>query len=358
MGSGVSAVRSHAMRRDCAFRGLRPQCRMTMVRSLLPVIALLPLLSGCIGVAAVPVIAGGAVVRHHSSGRAHTARAKSRADHTSPAPDHTPQVALTNLTELPPPSGTPAPALSRLAQLSSPSGPPAVAPTGLAELPPPSGASASAAVPDATPQVTLTHLTELPRPSGSPVGSPPLANPWQPLVDYALAQARLTRSAEPPQSALLLPLQRGRRPCTAPYPAVIIDLDQAHKTFAPDQATGPAPGLSGGLARLRESGVRILWITQLPASRAADVARALRSSGLDPEGKDRLLLIRGRDDRKQLEREHANESSCVVALAGDQRSDFDELFDYLRDPTSTAGLDEMLGNGWFLVPQPLTAPAP
>jgi len=40
----------------------------------------------------------------------------------------------------------------------------------------------------------------------------------------------------------------------------------------------------------------------------------------------------------------------VVAIAGDERGDFDELFDYLRDPGSAVGLYPMMGEGWFLVP--------
>jgi hypothetical protein len=305
---------------------------------------LLPFLSGCIGVAAVPLIAGGAVVRHHSGARMRTAHAHSRARRASAAsPGQTAQAARTDLTELPPPSGTPAPALAPLAA-----------------LPPPSSATttvtSSPVSPGESPQAAPTGLTALPPPSGSAAALSLPADPWQPLVAYALGQARLVRTAEQPESALLLPLQRGRRPCAARDPAVIVDLDQAGKTFAPDRAAHPASGLSEGLARLREGGVKVLWISQLPATRAAEVAGALRSSGLDPEGKDGLLLIRGRDDRKQLEREHANAAACVVALAGNQRADFDELFDYLRDPTNATELDDMLGNGWFLVPPPLTAP--
>jgi predicted secreted acid phosphatase len=110
-----------------------------------------------------------------------------------------------------------------------------------------------------------------------------------------------------------------------------------------------------GLGKLRKAGIVVLWISQLPAARAAAVAQALRSSGLDPTGTDQLLLVRNPNDRKQLLREDASEDVCVVAIAGDQRGDFDELFDYLRRPWEAFGLDTMLGNGWFLVPS-LDAP--
>jgi hypothetical protein len=70
-----------------------------------------------------------------------------------------------------------------------------------------------------------------------------------------------------------------------------------------------------------------------------------------------LLLIRSAEDRKQLLRENANDDVCVVAIAGDRRGDFDELFDYLRNPGSAVGLYPMMGSGWFLVP-PLDGSAP
>jgi len=94
----------------------------------------------------------------------------------------------------------------------------------------------------------------------------------------------------------------------------------------------------------------VLWIARLPGGRLDDVAGALKASGLDPEGADQLLLLRSADDRKQVLREQAQEDVCIVAIAGDERGDFDELFDYLRDPGSAVGLYPMMGEGWFLVP--------
>jgi len=211
-----------------------------------------------------------------------------------------------------------------------------------------------------TPQVVMTNLTALPPPSPSDLF--PGVNPWQPFFDYALAQGAALKEAERPQSALIVPdglfVAPDRRPCSERFPAVILDLDKARTAFAPGAGEQPAAGLAEGLARLRSAGIVVLWLTGLPAAQVGAVAGALRTSGLDPEGKDQFLLVRGPDDRKQLLREQANEDVCVVAIAGDQRSDFDELFDYLRDPNGAAGLDAMLGEGWFLVPQPLATPAP
>jgi hypothetical protein len=268
-------------------------------------LALLPLLPGCVAAVAIPFVAGSALFLRDNRVRVRAA--------TPNAPDgHY------------------------------------VAPVPSATMPP----SAAAA-----PSVTLTELTELPPPSGS-VAASVAPDPWQPFVSYALAQSA---AAEKAQSALIVQdglfVSPKRRACTARFPAVILDLDRAREAFAPGQAANPAPGLAAALAKLREAGVVVLWMSQLPSFRVGEVANALKASGLDPQGKDQLLLIRAPGDRKQVLRDQAAEDVCVVAIAGDQRSDFDELFDYLRNPASAAGLDEMLGKGWFLVPPPLDAPA-
>lgn len=268
----------------------------------------LPLLSGCVAAVAIPLVAGGTLYA-----RKHGAFVR---------------------------AATPVDAVAPYAGL-------------------PRAAAAPPIAEGETPQVVLTNLTALPPPSPSDlVGT----NPWQPFLDYALAQGAALKEAERPQSALILSdglfVAPHRRPCSQRFPAVILDLDKARTAFAPADGEQPAAGLAEGLARLRSAGIVVLWLTELPAAQVGAVAGALRSSGLDPEGKDQFLLVRGPDDRKQVLREQANEDVCVVAIAGDQRSDFDELFDYLRNPDGAAGLDAMLGEGWFLVPQPLAAPAP
>ena len=211
---------------------------------------------------------------------------------------------------------------------------------------------------DGDTRVVLTDLAELPPPTPTDLG----ASPWQTFFDHALAQGALITKAERPQSALIVSdglfISPNRRACTARHPAVIVDIDQAKAAFSPVPAARPPTGLAAGLARLRDAGIVVLWLSQQPASRVGEVAAALRASGLDPEGKDQFLLIRNGEDRKQLLREDANRDVCIVAIAGDQRSDFDELFDYLRDPGGAAGLDAMLGDGWFLVPPPLEASQP
>jgi hypothetical protein len=203
--------------------------------------------------------------------------------------------------------------------------------------------------------VTLTGLSELPAPSIAGTA----ADPWRTFVDYALHRAADKRQTG---SALLGPkalttLRPDRLACPQRPPAVVVDLDAGPAPFTPGGTALPSPGLAEGLARLREAGIVVLWVSQASANDVRKVADALRLSGLDPTGRDPLLLVRHEEDRKQTLRQEANLDVCVIALAGDRRSDFDELFDYLRDPATAVGLETMLGSGWFIAPVPL-APVP
>jgi len=269
-------------------------------------LALVPLLSGCLAAVALPLVAGGGLARMTS----HRVRA-----------------------------ATPA------------SGPPAKSKRGRKK-------AGKAVALEAGERAVATPLKALPPPSG--VAAPAADDPWQKFFAYALAQRSAADSAEPLQSAVLVANPTldapHRRPCAKPYPAVVIDLDGLSAPFEPQRLTAPA-GTADGLARLRDQGIVILWISQLPAARAADVAHALQAAGLDPKRQDQLLLIRHPDDRKQLLRESASDDVCIVAIAGDKRDDFDELFDYLRNPETAAGLYTMMGEGWFLVP-PIDGAAP
>jgi hypothetical protein len=266
----------------------------------LAALALVPLLSGCVAAVAIPLVAGGTLYAREHGAFVHAATPAGPVDEAAP----------------------------------------------LASL-------------DPSVQVVVTDLTALPPPTPADLGG---SSPWEPFLDYALAQGAALAEAKQPQSALLVPdglfAAPHRRPCATRFPAVVLDLDKAKAAFAPEPGEQPSPGLAAGLARLREAGIVVLWLANLPASRVGEVASALRSSGLDPEGKDQFLLIRDGEDRKQALREDAGKDVCIVAIAGDQRADFDELFDYLRDPGSAAGLDEMLGDGWFLVPPPLEPSMP
>lgn len=195
------------------------------------------------------------------------------------------------------------------------------------------------------------------RPSQSVDGFAMTSEGWQTFVDFALEKSRALQRFEPVPSALLAPGSTigpaDRLPCRNQSAGVMIDLDQGNAIFAPSSDSRPAPGLAERLARLRDAGVVVMWVSGADANGVGAIGDVLRNSGLDPTGKDPLLLVRSPEERKQVMRAEANQFACVIAIAGDRRGDFDELFDYLRNPDYALGLDAMLGDGWFIVPPPL-----
>ena len=280
-------------------------------------LALLPLLSGCIAVAALPLLASGAMVTGgHFRIRAATPRPK--------------------------PSGTVRLAPAREEQ---------------------TGGTAIAIAPVLPPALTQPPgRGESPLPPGLRPPERPAADPWRDFVDYAAdkgaAMAGATTTGRARGRSVLLeagtPIGLPKlRQCDGKVPAVVIDLDSGPQAFVPGAARAPSPALVDGLARMREAGMAVVWITALPAREVTAVAEALKTSGLDPAGSDPLLLVRNGGDRKQVLREDAARDVCVIAIAGDRKGDFDELFDYLRDQSSGESLDYLLGAGWFIVPPPL-----
>lgn len=142
-------------------------------------------------------------------------------------------------------------------------------------------------------------------------------------------------------------------PCGQLAPAVVIDLDPGKGSFAPGAPGAAQPGLAARLAALRAAGITVLWQSALGVDKAQQVYDRLRATGLDPDGLDRLLLVRKDDERKQTRRTAALRDWCIVAIAGDRDGDFDELFDYLRDPSYAAPLAFLKNAGWFTAPPPI-----
>ena len=280
-------------------------------------LALVPLLSGCIAVAALPLLASGAMVGGgHFRIRAATPR---------PKPAGTVRVVPANEER--------------------------------------TGGAAIAIAPVLPPALTQPPgRGESPLPPGLRPPERLAADPWRDFVDYAAdkgaAMAGATTTGRARGRSVLLeagtPLGLPKlRQCDGKVPAVVIDLDSGPQAFVPGAARAPSPALVEGLARMREAGMAVVWITALPAREVTAVAEALKTSGLDPVGSDPLLLVRNGGDRKQVLREDAARDVCVIAIAGDRKGDFDELFDYLRDQSSGESLDYLLGAGWFIVPPPL-----
>ncbi len=180
---------------------------------------------------------------------------------------------------------------------------------------------------------------------------------YSPFISYALQSGQMVQSADQPFSALLAdPTQVDgeRLACSTKTPAVVIDLDPADALFDPVGLPQADTALAVGLGQLRRAGIDVFWISGHSADIAASIRRSLAVSGLDIEAQDSLLLMRYRDDRKQTRRRELAETHCLVAIAGDTKADFDELFDYLLDPALGDPLDILLDDGWFLTPLALS----
>lgn len=180
------------------------------------------------------------------------------------------------------------------------------------------------------------------------------------LINYARESAGGGPDGALPRSAVLrdpTALDGERAECNAAIPTLLIDLDPGDTAIAPSDDVAADPSLANGLAMLREQDIEIAWISTRSAADADQIRAALTQTGLDPEAEDRLLLMRYPGDRKQTRRDDLAKSGCIIAIAGDTRKDFDELFGYLVNPEAALGLELLIGDGWFLVP-PALYPSP
>ena len=176
------------------------------------------------------------------------------------------------------------------------------------------------------------------------------------FFEYVEAQAGRDPILVPRQSALLAvsgSLTPDRSDCSIRPPAVVIDLDPSGATLNPAVEAQAVPGMAKMLRTFRMRETDIFWISGLSALEAGAVRQRLIATGLDPAGRDGLPLMRRPDDRKQTRRRELSATHCVIAIAGDTKSDFDELFDYLKDSSAAWPLDELFDAGWFLTPLPL-----
>lgn len=206
---------------------------------------------------------------------------------------------------------------------------------------------------------TTGTLQEAPRIEPLPLTDPPdiAAKPqklgFAQFVRYGQAVAKAPKGAMGPLSAMLsdpVALDGQRRRCTADQqPVAVIDLDPKGGIVTLPANPTTQTGLALGLAVLREAGVAIAWVSDMSADESGALRTALELSGLDPRGEDIISLRREEGDRKFQRITNLAASACIIAIAGDERADFDERFIYLRSPEAGAGLEPVIGDGWFLV---------
>lgn len=334
---------------------------------LVPLLALASTsLSGCVAVA-IPAIAGSAMFGTRVDGKdagedepaasAPVPAVAAAAPRPAPLPAPNPTV-----TVLPETSAPPLPAVTK-APVIAPA-PVEVAAPVVAAARPAAPAPAPVAVPAPAPAPIVRSPAPPPVATVAPVMAAPVApapsalpRPEQTgfaqFVRYGRGVAAVSAGANGPLSAMLsdpIALDGQRKRCGAGEQAVaVIDLDPAGGLFAPPADPERDFGRALGLAVLRESGVKIAWLSDLPVAQIGAVRTALEFSGLDPRGEDIVSLRRDPEDRKQARKETLAASSCVIAIAGDTKPDFDERFQYLKNPEAGAALETAIGDGWFLI---------
>lgn len=190
-----------------------------------------------------------------------------------------------------------------------------------------------------------------------PIG--PGASPFAGFAAHALEKAAKLEAGEGVESVVLIPRVDIFKPktigCGGKPLAVAIDLDNEQDSdWASAQTLYRQNGLIEALRSLRVAEISVIWISDQPVAAAQTISAILKDGGLsETEADDFLFLDRGGEDRKQVRRWDAARNYCIVAIAGDERADFDELYDYLRNPDGAISLEHMFDNGWFITPPPL-----
>ncbi len=229
-----------------------------------------------------------------------------------------------------------------------------------------------AAVPAATAQTTaggdlesaaeaagFTVVSAMPGPVAVPERSAAAASAsseYSAFFDFAVSRLAAAPSGGARQSMLLLDppsLDPELQPCANRPPAVLVDLDPANGLLPLVSSNRASPELVDYLARLRERGVTIYWISGHAPNAASRIRQRLTDSALDPDGIDPLIVTRFAGESKQERRYALGESHCLLAILGDHRGDFDELYDFVLDPIMAGPLEVHVGKGWFIAPPPL-----
>jgi len=239
---------------------------------------------------------------------------------------------------------------------------PAPAPVAAPAPPPPAPPRPAAPPPAAPPPAEATVVTAA-APAAVPAAPAAYPAPDRPLTDDQIGFARFVRYSQASAfgakggadllSAILsdpVALDGQRRRCAAgEQPVALIDLDPKGGIFSPPADPDQQTGLALGLAVMREAGVEIAWLSDLSVNESGTLRTALERSGLDPRGEDIISLRRDAEDSKYKRKDNLAGITCIVAIAGDERADFDERFKYLRSPEAGDGLEPVIGDGWFLI---------
>ncbi|APE27727.1 hypothetical protein [Aurantiacibacter gangjinensis] len=326
-------------------------------------------LQGCVAAAAIPVIAGaGSIVRSGVSGD-DEAQAPEGTVIVAQPPAQAPSSDVPETAASAPYLATSAPAEAADAPTTPvAAAPPPAEPAVL--TPPPAqepiaqtrAASPAISEVEAAAQEALASIraAEAERVSGmAPVPSAAATTGAQSDSTYAAIRSytlqTLAGGIPLPSAQLADPssLEPVRRECAGDPPTIVIDLDPAGDLAPISGPIAVNTGLGRVLAEMRARGVTIAWVTNRGAMDARAIRDRLVASGLDPEARDVVYVERYPGESKQSRRDTLAQNHCIIAMAGDERSDFDDLYNYLRDESGAQSLEPMLGAGWFLIDNPV-----
>lgn len=226
---------------------------------------------------------------------------------------------------------------------------------------------------------------------GSAEGAAISRQAWNGLVDYVAGRI----GGKDRSGVVLVPGATLEAPSFVPCgpkpPAAVFDVDEtvllnlgaeaddlARGANAFDQArwdrfekTGAAstvasPGAKEALDKLRAMGLKVIFNTNRSAANAAGTIAAIEGAGLGPAVHGDTLFLSGDDatgSRKDGRRAMIASRYCVVAMGGDQLTDFTDLFRIAgsagalaaprRAATGLPRIDWMWGHGWFVLPNPV-----
>lgn len=319
-------------------------------------------LSGCVAVAAAPLVAGAGVIKVAQDGKNRKKKAKGQ-QQAAPAQQAQPQPGQVYTT-----------ADGKKVQI-----------TGLTELPPPGGAVPMGVVPPRAgvpPEMQFLYGSG----EGAALSLQAYAALWNYIhneLSYRRDKSTISSVVMTRDSTLTSPKFEpcGKRPL-----AVVFDVDETvllNLGFESDAARrGPGydqgrwtrweqtgadkveavPGAAETIAALRGDGVTVIYNTNRSASTAAFTIDALNKAGLGPVTLGDTLILRddnasgGKDERRWK----IAERYCIVAMGGDQLGDFSDLFNApslsvpaRRNTTANTLIAPLWGHGWFILPNPV-----
>ena len=238
-------------------------------------------------------------------------------------------------------------------------------------------AVATEAAETASAGVIPTNLTALP-PPGAGEDAAMVLQAYQGLWAYLSTQVAKRKRGEPLRSVVLeegATLDAPRYvPCGAKPLAVIFDLDEnPAKSADPDgpwrrwhgderDAIIAVPGAVEGVEAAQREGIAAIFTSARSPDSATGVVAALERLGFGAVEPGRTLYLRGGASAEGARRTIAA-SHCVIALVGDSLDDFSSLLPKLGEARiqSMAVTDTMVaplwGAGWFLLANPVRSTA-